>query len=468
MAQLLAAWSCDQEDARVRAHLEDAFNQLVTAPPRLTPAQQDRRATALAALRRYIDRGRFPRNTTREPATPVFVDETGTHCAMGALLSELGGDVVVEHVRATRNLARVPELADEPGLVEWLDANGVAPEEAALVQPTYFSCTPVLELRWTSAIYEGVVVATDAGSDLGLVATSSVAGHPVCPGDLQEDFVMRPAWPINTLVTAPDLLARDDQGWTAPQYRNCAWRPVLGDAQRQRMLDLVDPTAQVELFEEDPRWFIIQCHHNFGAPDLDFCSSDGRFRSEVLPPRGSMRDHVLDWFGRAAQTKGLPPPTPGDLADAGVDLAVIDAIEGQVWAFSDDGGQPLSASVGAVAQWTGALPQPISCTGGGPDAGAADAGTVDAGSADAGAPDAGAPDAGTPGAGTPGAGAPDAGAPDAGAPDAVGREDSGGEGRGCGCGSAPMGMMLMAAGLMWNRRQRGQARAWGQPVRQAP
>ncbi|MBL8957444.1 MAG: hypothetical protein JNK82_42115 [Myxococcaceae bacterium] len=450
---LSAAWSCDQEDGRVRAHLEDAYTQLVTSPPpQLTEAQRARRADALSALRRYIDAGRFPRNRVRASPTPVFVDEVGTHCAMGALISQLGGDPVVQHVRSTRNLATVPTLADEPGLLEWLDAYGFAPEEAALVQPTYFSCEPVFRQYFSQGpAREAVVVPFDGGDGVGYVVTRAEPAPYLCEGSRTE-WSSRPSWPIGTVVALPHALAHDGSGWAGHQYRNCAWRPLLTDGDGLRQRETWPIEWHLDVFRHDPRWFIIQCHRNFGAPDLDFCSPDGRFQSGVLPARGTMRQHVLAWLQRVASVAGQAPVTEASLADAGVDLALIDAIEAQVWAFSDDGGEPLDAGVRPVMQWSGPLPDERPCDAGRPDAGSADAGRADAGTTDAGhATDAGAePDSGS----QPPADAgvlTDAGTADAGPTPTLPTEPM--LPGGCGCASSPLALVLGALALVLRRRR---------------
>jgi hypothetical protein len=47
-------------------------------------------------------------------------------------------------VARTRNNAYVRELADEPGLMAWLDRNGLSVEEAARIQPGYGDPDPVV------------------------------------------------------------------------------------------------------------------------------------------------------------------------------------------------------------------------------------------------------------------------------------------------------------------------------------
>lgn len=130
---------------------------------RLTPAQRAARARELARLEAYRRRGEFPENRVRRERTPVFVDARGVHCAVGHLLALDGETALVARIAATKNCARIRELADEPELVAWLDRNGLTLEEAAHIQPQY-------------GPYNDVVV-SDGGGDGGyqdLVVTSSM------------------------------------------------------------------------------------------------------------------------------------------------------------------------------------------------------------------------------------------------------------------------------------------------------
>ena len=451
VANVLAAWTCTQEDERVRAHLEDALAQLATPARALSVQQAERRAIAVDALRRYVAAGRFPRNHSTEPATPVFVDASGTHCAMGALISQLGGADIVEHIRATRNLATVPALWDEPGLLEWLEAWGLEPEEAALVQPSYFSCEPVFRPSSTTSASEGILLHTDAG--IRMLVSDTVAGVPACVGSIYPFNLSSTGgidWPHETVVTFPQLFANDGLGWTAPQFRNCAWRPRITDADRAALLDTFLTEAQVRFFHRDLRWMITQCHRNFGAPNLDFCGADGRFRAAVLPTRGTMQAAVRYHFSRVGIVDDA------GFADAGIELTLIDALEAQVWAFSDDGGEPLDSGVAAAIRWMGPYPTMRMCG----DAGAEDAGAGDAGGSDAGVVDAGSPDAGSPDAGSPDAGVRDAGTstPPAEAGSADGGSSVGAPepAMGCGCDATPgAALLLLAAAATLGRRRRG-------------
>jgi len=370
VALSLASWTCAEEDARVRAHLEDALTQLQTTAPPIDPQRRERRAEALRVLRRYIDADRFPRNHSARPATPVFVDDEGTHCAMGAVIAELGGEAIVRHVRASRNLATVAELADEPGLLAWLRHNGLTAEEAALVQPSYFRCEPQLPLTLgTSASYDGVILpAPDAVSPRQIAVLDVHRGDAICRGDRHALYSV--FWPTGARVWFPRELATDGTGWVLPALRSCSWRPVLDEEDRAALADQNPPLAKLApLIAKDPRWLVAYCTRSPGLGP--FCDATGRIRSAVLPPPGTMRDEVRVWFERHYAPRG---DVDAILSDAGIDLSVVDALEREAWALSDDGGASLDAGPRPPLLYEGCLTADTACfqrrDGGTPDAGA--------------------------------------------------------------------------------------------------
>ena len=404
---VLTSWTCEQEDTRVRAHLEDAYTQLTTAAPQgLTPSQWSGRAAALRRLRAYIDAGRFPRNQSHRAATPVFVDAVDTHCAMGQLLSELGGDDVVQHVRRTRNLETVPTLADEPGLAEWLRAHGLTAEEAALVQPTYYRCEPIVPCGGDGS-YDAVLEPVDGGQYWAGRTTRVVRPGGLCVGE-RGPWLFEPqymVWPSDGVLSMPEYIADDGAGWVSWMDAHCAERPHLAEVERgiDDFRECVRTIAQRDL-----RWLAVTCFNTgWTGPERERCGTDGRYRSARLPPRGTMRAELMTFFARV----GI------DAADAGIDLATYEALEQRMWDLSDDGGLPLDAGITPVRTWDGgAIVVDQACIdardAGVPDAGASDAGLLDAGVIDAGEPDAGLFDAGTPDAGTADAGHGDAGMKD--------------------------------------------------------
>lgn len=156
------------ERRRVRDHLTRALRAVRAAPvTHLSAAQRARRRAALRALSRYIDAGRFPVNRTRLPLTPVFVSPDGARCAMAALLESTGHHALVERVAREHNLARIAQLAHDPELTAWLDANGLTLAEAARIQPAY---SPHTDAHWQPTVS---VIASALGG------TSTVEGPRV-------------------------------------------------------------------------------------------------------------------------------------------------------------------------------------------------------------------------------------------------------------------------------------------------
>lgn len=127
------------EVVRIRAHLQRVENELRAADvSHLSPRQQSNRARHIAELARYRGRGVFPHNhVVSDRRVPVFIDEHGTHCAVGHLIAKSGHAQLSRRIAGERNLARVRELSDEPELVAWLDEAGLSLAEAARIQPYY-------------------------------------------------------------------------------------------------------------------------------------------------------------------------------------------------------------------------------------------------------------------------------------------------------------------------------------------
>jgi hypothetical protein len=127
------------EALRIASHLEAVESRLRAADvSHLGDAERAARAQHLDVLREYRLAGRFPHNHgVSEGLIPIFVDPHGTHCAVAYLLARSGESDLVARVASTRNTATVAELADEPGLLDWLAANGLTAEEAGQIQPAY-------------------------------------------------------------------------------------------------------------------------------------------------------------------------------------------------------------------------------------------------------------------------------------------------------------------------------------------
>lgn len=186
------AWRA-AETVRIQAHLLGAERQMeLRDVSHLTPAQLEARGRAVAALRRYRLAGRFPHNHRVMGArVPVFVDEHGTPCAMAYLIAESGSVELVRRIAATRNLALVRQLADDPEVVAWLRANGMTAAEAARVQPTYGGeggLEPISdEFMWAYHVATGATTLANGGlMYMSLQRTSRVwSGAAIAGGALQ-------------------------------------------------------------------------------------------------------------------------------------------------------------------------------------------------------------------------------------------------------------------------------------------
>jgi hypothetical protein len=124
------------ERIRLRLH----FMWVRTALRRAsTPSHlnENARARTLERLAEYERAGRFPRNTFQRGLAPVFVDGSGTRCAVAELLCAGGHWELVAALARRRNNAYVHELDEDRGLVAALADIGLEPGEAARIQPTY-------------------------------------------------------------------------------------------------------------------------------------------------------------------------------------------------------------------------------------------------------------------------------------------------------------------------------------------
>lgn len=131
----------DLEDAtpreRVEVHLRYVLEQLErNPPPDLEPGQLVRREQMLAALERYIDEGRFPRNDTFEGTRPRLADPDGNLCAVAYLIAEAWGHDVAMELVDRWEWAYIDEI-DDPRLDAFGAVYGFTDTELATIQPSY-------------------------------------------------------------------------------------------------------------------------------------------------------------------------------------------------------------------------------------------------------------------------------------------------------------------------------------------
>jgi hypothetical protein len=139
-------------DPAVQAHLLEAVDTLRAETPVHLDAEQRRaRRDALATLEAYALAGEFPEHggsalTPRSvlpprvfddgtPRMPVFIDDDGSHCAVGYLVAADDPELA-DTVADVANDAWLLEM-DLPALGDWATAHGFTLDELAWIQPSY-------------------------------------------------------------------------------------------------------------------------------------------------------------------------------------------------------------------------------------------------------------------------------------------------------------------------------------------
>lgn len=158
--------------------------------PSLSDAQRARRAALLDRLHAYWTRGRFPRNTEVPGRSPVFIDDNGRLCAVGALIAASAGRDMAERIDARYHLAEVREM-DLPAIDRWAERNGFTRRELAMIQPAYCGspggltvCPPTPRGDQDASALEVTVLSASVGASLlnGVLlerGTPSVVGGTV-------------------------------------------------------------------------------------------------------------------------------------------------------------------------------------------------------------------------------------------------------------------------------------------------
>jgi len=107
----------------------------------LTKEARKMRFENLDVLKRYWQRGLFPKNLYHDKRTPYFIDDYGTACAVGFLVIESGHEAFASTIHQENNYAYIAEVNQQfPMLKQWANTNGFTVDELAWIQPTY-SCT---------------------------------------------------------------------------------------------------------------------------------------------------------------------------------------------------------------------------------------------------------------------------------------------------------------------------------------
>jgi hypothetical protein len=131
---------------RIRFHLETVIHHLSKlVPTENTKAVQEKRASLLAELKTYAEQEVFPQNIYHKNRQPYFIDNKGTHCAVGYLMKVSGADDLAVQISKEHNYDYLPNIKTE-GVIDWAVEHGFSLKELALIQPGYAANEPFEEL----------------------------------------------------------------------------------------------------------------------------------------------------------------------------------------------------------------------------------------------------------------------------------------------------------------------------------
>ncbi len=139
------AESTMSEKERLVTHLRFVEKMLrARKTTHLSHEKRQARLRVLQRLREYRLRGQFPVNTYWHNRTPVFVDDNGVRCAVGAIAEPDIGTAEIENIAMHSRLAYIADI-ESPALQRWAEDSGLTSTELAMIQPTYHERRPVIE-----------------------------------------------------------------------------------------------------------------------------------------------------------------------------------------------------------------------------------------------------------------------------------------------------------------------------------
>ena len=122
---------------RIQRHLDLVIAYLRSnSPTHLTSKQLDNRLSLLAGLQAYADQKVFPMNTYHSTRQPYFVDDLGTHCAVGQMMALSGNQALVAAIQKEYNYDYLEDIQTE-GVEAWAQEFGFTMEELKWIQPSY-------------------------------------------------------------------------------------------------------------------------------------------------------------------------------------------------------------------------------------------------------------------------------------------------------------------------------------------
>ena len=129
--------SFNSEEERIQMHLSLVVKHLSNyVNPELSAKQLKNRSLLLNALSVYADYGQFPLNAYHSVRTPYFIDDYGTHCAVGYLMAFSGNESLSIQISDNQNFHYLIDI-EHPDLLNWSKEFGFTLDELKWIQPSY-------------------------------------------------------------------------------------------------------------------------------------------------------------------------------------------------------------------------------------------------------------------------------------------------------------------------------------------
>lgn len=136
-AALLRDTTFTDDAALIRTHLLLVEKNLRAASAADSNTRGLERAQLLDVLHTYALAGIFPKNTHHpDERRPYFIDDYGTHCAVGYLIMKSGHEDLAQKISADENYAYLRDITTD-GLNKWQISSGFTVKELAWIQPAY-------------------------------------------------------------------------------------------------------------------------------------------------------------------------------------------------------------------------------------------------------------------------------------------------------------------------------------------
>jgi hypothetical protein len=126
-----------EEKLRMHEHFV-AVRARLAAKPATKPELEAKRQQILAYLDAYIAKGTTPDNTHLPWSTPVFIDDSGTICAVGYLIEQSAGRPLADKIAETHRYNFIEDIAKAmPEVQQWVAESGFTLDELGQIQPGY-------------------------------------------------------------------------------------------------------------------------------------------------------------------------------------------------------------------------------------------------------------------------------------------------------------------------------------------